>query len=222
MFAEWGDPDGVPVFSLHGAPGSRFARFYDESVYLTWVFRRLRLAGTSGRRCGTRGSRPRLLYSWARSRLPTLRPAQAGSDHSSRPRRLPTRRRKDWHAPREDDDDRRRLPRRDLRDGLQPDTRALMIRGRHRRDEHSRGVARIVGGHARCGIGPSQPRRGGDVKRARRRRSDVPDRDRDPGLPARQPRDRARACSRRAASPRTGRPLLLARQRRRHRTRVRA
>jgi hypothetical protein len=170
MFAEWGDPDGVPVFSLHGAPGSRFARFYDESVYLTWVFRRLRLAGTSGRRCGTRGSRPRLLYSWARSRLPTLRPAQAGSDHSSSPRRLPTRRRKDWHAPREDDDHRRRLPRRDLRDGLQPDTRALMIRGRHRRDEHSRGVARIVGGHARCGIGPSQPRRGGDVKRARRRR----------------------------------------------------
>jgi pimeloyl-ACP methyl ester carboxylesterase len=34
MFAEWGDPAGVPVFSLHGAPGSRFARFYDESVYL--------------------------------------------------------------------------------------------------------------------------------------------------------------------------------------------
>src|SRR6266568_942446 len=32
--AEWGDPDGFPVFSLHGAPGSRFARFYDERAYV--------------------------------------------------------------------------------------------------------------------------------------------------------------------------------------------
>ena len=32
-FAEWGDPAGFPVFSLHGTPGSRFARHYDESVY---------------------------------------------------------------------------------------------------------------------------------------------------------------------------------------------
>jgi pimeloyl-ACP methyl ester carboxylesterase len=32
-FAEWGDPDGFPVFSLHGTPNSRFARHYDESVY---------------------------------------------------------------------------------------------------------------------------------------------------------------------------------------------
>jgi pimeloyl-ACP methyl ester carboxylesterase len=31
--AEWGDPDGFPVFSLHGTPGSRFARHYDESAY---------------------------------------------------------------------------------------------------------------------------------------------------------------------------------------------
>jgi pimeloyl-ACP methyl ester carboxylesterase len=31
--AEWGDPDGFPVFLLHGTPGSRFARHYDESVY---------------------------------------------------------------------------------------------------------------------------------------------------------------------------------------------
>jgi pimeloyl-ACP methyl ester carboxylesterase len=31
--AEWGDPDGSPVFSLHGTPGSRFARHYDESAY---------------------------------------------------------------------------------------------------------------------------------------------------------------------------------------------
>jgi pimeloyl-ACP methyl ester carboxylesterase len=32
-FAEWGDPGGFPVFSLHGTPGSRFTRHYDESVY---------------------------------------------------------------------------------------------------------------------------------------------------------------------------------------------
>jgi pimeloyl-ACP methyl ester carboxylesterase len=32
-FAEWGDPDGFPVFSLHGTPGSRFARYHDESTY---------------------------------------------------------------------------------------------------------------------------------------------------------------------------------------------
>jgi pimeloyl-ACP methyl ester carboxylesterase len=31
--AEWGDLDGFPVFSLHGTPGSRFARHYDESAY---------------------------------------------------------------------------------------------------------------------------------------------------------------------------------------------
>jgi pimeloyl-ACP methyl ester carboxylesterase len=32
--AEWGDPKGVPVFSLHGTPGSRFARHYEESAYI--------------------------------------------------------------------------------------------------------------------------------------------------------------------------------------------
>jgi pimeloyl-ACP methyl ester carboxylesterase len=32
-FAEWGDPDGFPVFSLHGTPNSRFARHYDEGKY---------------------------------------------------------------------------------------------------------------------------------------------------------------------------------------------
>jgi pimeloyl-ACP methyl ester carboxylesterase len=32
-YAEWGDPDGFPVFSLHGTPGSRLGRHYDESVY---------------------------------------------------------------------------------------------------------------------------------------------------------------------------------------------
>ena len=34
MVAQWGDPDGFPVFSLHGTPGSRFARHYDESAYV--------------------------------------------------------------------------------------------------------------------------------------------------------------------------------------------
>jgi pimeloyl-ACP methyl ester carboxylesterase len=34
MFAEWGDTEGFPVFSLHGAPGSRLARFYDEKMYV--------------------------------------------------------------------------------------------------------------------------------------------------------------------------------------------
>jgi pimeloyl-ACP methyl ester carboxylesterase len=32
--AQWGDLDGFPVFSLHGTPGSRFARHYDESAYV--------------------------------------------------------------------------------------------------------------------------------------------------------------------------------------------
>jgi hypothetical protein len=30
-FAEWGVPEGSPVISLHGAPGSRFARL-DETM----------------------------------------------------------------------------------------------------------------------------------------------------------------------------------------------
>ena len=30
--AEWGDPDGFPVFSLHGTPGSRFGRHPDEDA----------------------------------------------------------------------------------------------------------------------------------------------------------------------------------------------
>lgn len=33
-FAEWGDPDGFPVFQLHGTPGSRLGRHPDESVYV--------------------------------------------------------------------------------------------------------------------------------------------------------------------------------------------
>lgn len=32
-FAEWGDPAGFPVFTLHGTPGSRFNRHYDEGKY---------------------------------------------------------------------------------------------------------------------------------------------------------------------------------------------
>jgi pimeloyl-ACP methyl ester carboxylesterase len=31
--AQWGDPGGFPIFSLHGSPGSRMFRHYDETVY---------------------------------------------------------------------------------------------------------------------------------------------------------------------------------------------
>ena len=56
-FAEWGDPAGFPVFALHGTPGSRFTRHYDESVYAEashhlqppWV-RRVRAAPRSTHR----------------------------------------------------------------------------------------------------------------------------------------------------------------------------
>jgi pimeloyl-ACP methyl ester carboxylesterase len=34
VFAEWGAPDGFPVFSLHGTPGSRLGRHPDESIYV--------------------------------------------------------------------------------------------------------------------------------------------------------------------------------------------
>ena len=33
-YAEWGNPEGFPVFSLHGTPGSRLGRHYDESAYV--------------------------------------------------------------------------------------------------------------------------------------------------------------------------------------------
>jgi pimeloyl-ACP methyl ester carboxylesterase len=33
MVAQWGDIEGFPVFSLHGTPGSRLGRHYDESAY---------------------------------------------------------------------------------------------------------------------------------------------------------------------------------------------
>src|SRR5262245_29897354 len=32
-FAEWGDPNGSPLFALHGSPGSRLSRHFDETVY---------------------------------------------------------------------------------------------------------------------------------------------------------------------------------------------
>lgn len=34
MAAQWGDPGGFPVFSLHGTPGSRLGRYYDENAYV--------------------------------------------------------------------------------------------------------------------------------------------------------------------------------------------
>jgi pimeloyl-ACP methyl ester carboxylesterase len=33
-FAQWGDPHGFPLFSLHGTPSSRFARHHDENNYV--------------------------------------------------------------------------------------------------------------------------------------------------------------------------------------------
>jgi pimeloyl-ACP methyl ester carboxylesterase len=32
-FAEWGDPSGFPVFALHGTPGSRLQRHWNENKY---------------------------------------------------------------------------------------------------------------------------------------------------------------------------------------------
>jgi hypothetical protein len=32
--AEWGDPDGFPVFLFHGTPGSRFLGQVDASAYV--------------------------------------------------------------------------------------------------------------------------------------------------------------------------------------------
>jgi pimeloyl-ACP methyl ester carboxylesterase len=34
MVAQWGDLEGFPVFSLHGTPGSRLGRYYDENAYV--------------------------------------------------------------------------------------------------------------------------------------------------------------------------------------------
>jgi pimeloyl-ACP methyl ester carboxylesterase len=38
-FAQWGDPNGFPVFSLGGTPNSRFARHHDENDYVKAVAR---------------------------------------------------------------------------------------------------------------------------------------------------------------------------------------
>src|SRR5579863_4019654 len=32
MFAEWGDPDGAPVFALHGTPGCRLNRHPNQEL----------------------------------------------------------------------------------------------------------------------------------------------------------------------------------------------
>ena len=34
MVAQWGDMEGFPVFSLHGTPGSRLGRHYDQGAYI--------------------------------------------------------------------------------------------------------------------------------------------------------------------------------------------
>jgi pimeloyl-ACP methyl ester carboxylesterase len=39
--AEWGDPDGLPLFSLHGTPGSRISYWEDPTIYARHGLRRL-------------------------------------------------------------------------------------------------------------------------------------------------------------------------------------
>src|SRR4051812_20871409 len=39
--AEWGDPDGVPVFFLHGTPGGRISYWKDPDIYARFGIRRL-------------------------------------------------------------------------------------------------------------------------------------------------------------------------------------
>jgi pimeloyl-ACP methyl ester carboxylesterase len=39
--AEWGDPDGVPLFSLHGTPGGRISYWMDPTIYARHGLRRL-------------------------------------------------------------------------------------------------------------------------------------------------------------------------------------
>ena len=46
-FCQWGDPDGFPIFSLHGTPGSRLGRHPDEDVY-----RRARVRAITYERAG--------------------------------------------------------------------------------------------------------------------------------------------------------------------------
>ena len=41
--AEWGDPNGVPLFALHGTPGSRVAYWQDPTIYARHGLRRITL-----------------------------------------------------------------------------------------------------------------------------------------------------------------------------------
>ena len=41
--AEWGDPTGVPLFALHGTPGSRVAFWQDPTIYARHGLRRITL-----------------------------------------------------------------------------------------------------------------------------------------------------------------------------------
>ena len=41
--AEWGDPNGVPLFALHGTPGSRVAFWHDPTIYTRHGLRRITL-----------------------------------------------------------------------------------------------------------------------------------------------------------------------------------
>jgi pimeloyl-ACP methyl ester carboxylesterase len=57
-FAQWGDPNGFPVFSLGGTPNSRFARHHDEDAYVKagarWITYDRPGYGGSDRRPGRR------------------------------------------------------------------------------------------------------------------------------------------------------------------------
>jgi pimeloyl-ACP methyl ester carboxylesterase len=39
--AEWGDPDGLPLFTVHGTPGSRISWWQDPTIYARHGLRRL-------------------------------------------------------------------------------------------------------------------------------------------------------------------------------------
>jgi pimeloyl-ACP methyl ester carboxylesterase len=41
--AEWGDPNGIPLFALHGTPGSRLAFWQDPTIYARYGLRRITL-----------------------------------------------------------------------------------------------------------------------------------------------------------------------------------
>src|SRR5690242_13964121 len=39
--AEWGDPDGIPLISMHGTPGGRITVWEDPTIYARHGLRRL-------------------------------------------------------------------------------------------------------------------------------------------------------------------------------------